>query len=371
MNTAGRICVVLLGGACGGLALASGPNIRDLAPFQLYPVSESSVVPAVPLPEPEGLSEGFYGLDSDQYVDATDDYDVFWRQEDFQKWRWGRLGGSAAQATQAQWKRGPRTRAAWLPRAANDPWTLGVSNWRYAGEQGLDVTLGSHQLMVPSWSSAARMGGISVAQSDWSTMGNWEYALALGALDYAPAQQQGDLVYGPTASNAVLRYGLSPRLILESQLETAPGLVTMGLGGQYQTPGWGVLHAGISQASTDQPSGWKYQAAYQVDVTDALNVSWLGAAYTQGYADLGHYRQGAANLAGGRQQVAARLALGRWGDVGGVYENTRNSLGAIRRSFGLTQQLSYSSNLLIGLKAQREVHSGDYDIGLHLSVPIH
>ncbi len=368
MTTAGRFFMVLLSGVCSAPVLASGPNIRDLAPFQLYPVSEPSVGPAVPLPEPESLAEGFYGLGSDQDVDVIGDYDVFWRQEDFQKWRWGRLGGSA---TQAQWKRGPRTHAAWLPRASTDPWTLGVSNWRYAGERGLDVTLGSHQLMVPSWSSAARLGGISVAQSDRSSMGNWDYALALGALDYAPAQQQGDLVYGPTASNALLRYGLSPRLTLESQLETAPGLLTAGLGAQYRTPGWGALHAGISQASTDQPSGWKYQAAYEVDVTDSLNVSWLGAAYTQGYADLGHYQQGAANLAGGRQQVAARLSLGRWGDVGGVYENTRNSLGAIKRSFGLTQQLSYSSNLLIGFKAQREVHSGDYDIGLHLSVPIH
>ncbi|MBP6019608.1 MAG: hypothetical protein KA735_08955 [Burkholderiaceae bacterium] len=371
MNTVGRFLVVLLGGVCSALAFANGPDIRDLAPFRLYPVSEPSVGPAVPLPEPDSLTEGFYGLGSDQDIDTMDDYDVFWRQEDFQKWRWDRLGASATQATEAQWKRGPRTRAAWLPRASTDPWTLGVSNWRYAGERGLDVTLGSHQLMVPSWSSATRMGGVSVTQSDRSAMGNWDYALSLGALDYAPAQQQGDLVYGPTASNAVLRYGLSSRFILESQLETAPGLVTAGLGAQYQTPGWGSLHAGVSQASTNQPSGWKYQAAYQVDVTDTLNLSWLGAAYTQGYADLGHYQQGAASLAGARQQVAARLSLGRWGDVGGVYENTRNSLGELKRSFGLTQQLWYSSNLLIGLKAEREVHSGDYDIGLHLSVPIH
>src|SRR3546814_12522871 len=72
-----------------------------------------------------------------------------------------------------------------------------------------------------------------------------------------------------------------------------------------------------------------------------------------------------------RQRWTATVPTGRWGDVSGVYENEYSSTGNTRRSFGVSQQFWYSPNLRIGLKAERELVSGDYDIGLRFSVPIY
>lgn len=347
-------------------------GIRDVAPYQLYPVSEVQVAPPVLLAPLPTESTQVYGVTPPEVAAETQGLDLFWQQDTFAAWQRSKVADPAV-AKQAVWKRGPRRRVlSWLPRPTDDPWTFGASNWRYEGDQGLDFTLGNNAINVPAWSSSARMGGVSISQSAPVTdnTGAWHYSLAVGALDYTSAQESGDLVYGPTASNTVVRYGLSPQLTVETQLETAPGLVTTGLGGQYDTQGWGSLHAAFSRASFGQEPGWRYQTGYDVDIINDINLSWLHESHTVGYADLGHYNSGAASVAGTRSQVAATVPLGRWGDAGGIYENSRTSAGDIKRSFGFTQQLWYSPNLLIGIKAQREVVSGDYDIGLRLSVPL-
>src|SRR3546814_2947488 len=103
---------------------------------------------------------------------------------------------------------------------------------------------------------------------------SWHYSMSIGALDYASNHDQGDLTYGPTASNTVLRYGLSPDFTLESQLEVAPNLLTSGLGGNYSSR-WGVWSAGVARARYGLDQGWRYQAAYKVNLLDDLQLSWL------------------------------------------------------------------------------------------------
>ncbi|NYT63216.1 hypothetical protein H0A66_12920 [Alcaligenaceae bacterium] len=263
--------------------------------------------------------------------------------------------------------------SAWLSAPSRAPWTLGSSNWRYAGEHGLGITLGSDAMAVPAWGNAVRLGGISVTQSSLANSSDasaWRYSMAVGALDYSPPQTQGDLVYGPTASNAVVSYRLDRQLVLESQLEMAPDLLTTGLGGRYKTQGWGAWSAGVARASYGEQNGWRYQAVYDVDVLDDLRLSWVKESYTPGFVDLSRYQDAAASVGGVRDRLIATIPLGRWGDLAGTYENSRSSMGDVQRRFGFTQQFWYSPNLRIGLQAERQLVTGDYDVGIRFSVPI-
>jgi hypothetical protein len=356
------------------------PALRNLAPVQVYAAPQVAPVSPEPLPDIQAIDQANQDASLIDSILPGDDtlpdvsYDVYWNRKDFGEWR---RSDSAITAPGLRgtrgWRRTPPLRSAWLRAPTRDPWTRGASNWRYSAEQGLDVTLGNEEIDVPSWGNAARLGGVSITQSSLVTSPGsqaWQYSLSVGALDNSAGQVQGDLDYGPTASNAVLRYGLTPDVTLESQLELAPGLMTSGVGGRYSSRRWGAWSAGVARATHGLSEGWRYQAAYEVDVLDDLQLSWVNEKHTGGFADLSRYQDAATTAAGVRQQWAATVDLGRWGDLSGRYENYRSSVGDVRRSFGLTQQFWYSPNLRIGLQAEREILSGDYDVGLRFSVPI-
>lgn len=355
----------------------SAPSLRDLAPIQLYAVPEISVEAPRPLPDPSDPDsmpdDSMPGAAAPSDALAVPDipYDYFWGETDFKKWHQTKVSRTSPGLLGSRgWRRSPRLGARWLLTPSLDPWTFGASNWRYTGEQGLGVSLGNNEIEVPAWGNTARLGGISVSQSSraGSDSEQWQYAMSVGALDYS-SQPQGDLNYGPTASNTVLRYKVNPQVTLESQLETAPDLITTGVGGRYATQDWGAWSAGIAKASYGMHQGWRYQAAYEVDVLETLQLSWLSERHTTGFADLSRYADG-VSVGGIRQQVSASVPLGRWGDVAGMYESSHSSVGDTQRSFGLTQQFWYSPNLRIGLKAERELVTGDYDVGIRFSVPI-
>ncbi len=374
-------CPAALGSVCSNAAQpAPAPALRDIAPVQVYAAPQIGRVPPEPLPDIAPIDEVNQApslLDSvlpqdDSLPDVS--YDVFWNRKDFGEWRRNDAAISAPGLRGTRgWRRTPPLRSSWLKTPSRDPWTFGANNWRYSAEQGLDVTLGNDEIAVPSWGNAARLGGISISQSSLVTSPEsqtWQYSLSVGALDNSTGLVQGDLDYGPTAGSTVLRYGLSPDVTLESQLELAPGLMTSGVGGRYASRRWGAWSAGVARATHGLREGWRYQAAYEVDLLDDLQLSWVNEKHTGGFADLSRYQNAADSVAGVRQQWLATVDLGRWGDLSGMYENHRSSVGDVRRSFGLTQQFWYSPNLRIGLRAEREVVSGDYDVGLRFSVPI-
>jgi hypothetical protein len=368
-------CAALACSQAYGAGGQSGPTLADLAPVRLYAVPEITVAPPVPLPDPLEASADPY--DGDVSVDAgipDISFDFFWQETDFRQWHRMKVSSSSPGLRGTRgWRRTSGSRSRWLPAPSQDAWTLGASNWRYAGEQGLGITLGSNEIAVPAWGSSTRMGGISISQSSFADTGDsgaWRYSMAVGALDYSASQAQGDLNYGPTASNTVLSYRMSPQFVLESQLEVAPDLVTTGIGGRYKTRGWGAWSAGVARASAGVQTGWRYQAAYEVDVLEDLKLSWVNESHSAGFADLSRYQDVSTSVGGIRQRVTATVPMGRWGDLGGMYESSRSSVGDIQRSFGLTQQFWYSPNLRIGLQAERQLVTGDYDVGIRFSVPI-
>jgi hypothetical protein len=356
---------------------AESSRFRDLAPVQVYAAPQLSVDPPRPLPDTPGTEPMFSGMQYTSPEAATPDipYNFFWDDEDSANWRRSRVSSASPglRGTRGWQRPARRSRSPWLARQGDTPWTLGSSNWRYSNKEGLDVTLGNEEIVVPAWGNSTKLGGVSISQSSLAGSGDsqrWQYSMAIGALDYSSSADSGDLAYGPTASNTVLRYGVSPDFTLESQLEVAPDLVTSGLGGNYRTR-WGAWSAGVARASYGLYKGWRYQAAYKVDVLDDLQLSWMNERHTAGFTDLSRYRDGEVSPGGIRQRWTATVPLGRWGDVSGVYENEYSSTGNTRRSFGVGQQFWYSPNLRIGLKAERELVSGDYDIGIRFSVPIY
>lgn len=366
----------------------AGAQFRNLAPIQLYSVPEVDVAPPVSLPPPQSdpsqdpsqdplhdlllPAEGEGGNDTSPIPDIS--YDLFWGPDDMDAWHRHYVSPSSPGLRgSASWRRSRRPGSRWLPAPSTRPWTFGTRNWRYAGDGGMSVVLGSKDVAAPAWGSTARLGGISVSQSSAVAVGephSWQYSMSVGALDYASDRAEGDLSYGPTASNTAVRYGLGSGFNLESQLELAPDLITTGIGGEYDARGWGVWSAGVARAHRGIEQGWRYQAAYRIEVMDDVQLSWMNERHSDGFADLSRYQGGSTYPGGIRQQWGATIGLGRWGDLRGVYENEHPSLGDTRHSFGLTQQFWYSPNLRIGLEAQRELISGDYDVGIRFSVPI-
>lgn len=360
---------ILVSGPLGATPPSESPVSQT---FPVTPVVSKQPIPLTqfnvnPMPASEGLSVPELDNPSRAYSD------LLWSKEDYLAWIKG-TGYQASFQTDALDSVFPVSFVAQpvAPRAgAMEQWRLGERNWGYAADNGLAVRIGSDDVGPSVLASNATLGGVHIRQTTLAQPGdvrNWAVSLAFGALDYSSDKKDGDLSYGPTAANTVIHYGLSDQLTLESGVQVAPDLVTTTLGGRYDTRQFGQLHAGVAHGSQADQQGWRYQAAYAVQLADDLHLSVRNEWDAPGFSDLGHYRGGVAP--GVRRNWRATVPTQRWGDISGTYESFRPAAGTATERFGFSQQFWYSPNLRIGLQAQREVESGDYDIGIRFSVPI-
>lgn len=259
--------------------------------------------------------------------------------------------------------------------SSNVGWSRGAENWRLRRSDGLDVALGSAASKAPDWGNSARLGGVSLSRSlsdSQASEGEWQYSVALGALDYSPGQGvSGGLVYGPTASDSLVRYGVTSDLTLESQVQVAPDLTMVGVGGEYSLKQWGAWSAGVAKASHQMSDGWRYRVGYDVNLFDTVELSWVNEQRSGGFTDLTRYQNFSVDAGRRRNLWAATLPMGRWGDLRGSYEEVGGQMGLLKQSFGLTQQFWYSPNLRVAIKADRELISGDYGVALRLSIPMY
>ncbi len=367
-----RSCLkILLKGSAVGAYILAGPvqarmtTLRDIAPVQVYPVTLIQTVRPQALPDgPSVMQHGSVADDAPDGLQLSPAY--YPNRDDVAAWR---AGLSDRARTRTRWKWTPAPQAS---RVAFQSWNKSAKSWEYSGDDGMSLALGQSSLNAPLIGDAATLSGVSLAQSSWGSpedYGAWRYMVSFGAVDNTPGATSGDLKYGPSAGRSVVQYGLSDQLLLESQFEAASSMATTGFGGQYDTQGVGVLKAAVSRGGNGLATGWRYRAAYQVDLLDSLQVSWQAERRTDGYIDLGNYQASAAPLGMVSHTWAATVPMGRWGDVSGTFERSQNVQGATRRRLGLTQQFWYSPSLLIGLKADRDLLQQDYDIGVRFSVP--
>lgn len=296
--------------------------------------------------------------------------DLLWTKEDYRAWSQG-----------TGYRHTARNEAASVfpfsfvaepvepPAGAMSQWQFGERNWQYAADSGLAVRLGSSDVGSSVLTGNATLGGLHIRQSDLVDQhdGSWSVSFALGALDYS-SDDKGDLAYGPAAANTVINYGLNEHVALESAVQVAPDMVTTTLGGRFDAGDLGRLRAGVAHGSLGEHDGWRYQAAYDIELAGDVRLSVRNEWDAPGFADLAHYRGGVAS--GVRRNWQATVPTRHWGDISGTYETFQPTIGSASERFGFTQQFWYSPNLRIGLQAQREVGTGDYDIGIRFSVPI-
>lgn len=360
----------MLLGYVTGCASASAAELRDLAPVRVFPVETAAVLPPVPLPSlPPDIEQGLdagEGLRASLFAPAPDEAGDRWvdwsYSQGLKPYRGYGIAGSPG--------RQPLTLSS---LTSSDTWELGAENWRYTGGDGADLTLGSYAPRGFVWGGGARLGGVALTRSlsDGAVPENsWQYGVVLGALNYTDAAaSSGALAYGAGASDVVVRYGVDSDLTLETQMQWAPDMVTAGIGGLYSTS-WGAWRAGVAKATHDLNDGWRYRVGYDVSLLEDVKLSWLNEQRSGGFSDLSNYTGFRADSGQSRNLVSTSIPLGRWGTLRGSYERVASQTAPVKQQLMVGQQFWYSPNLRVSVSARREHITGDYGLGLELSLPI-
>lgn len=261
----------------------------------------------------------------------------------------------------------------WLSTAGVDGWSFGERSWQNRIDRHTELSLGSSEIAMPAWNDSIRLGGISLSQSfleDGERDANWNYSLAIGAVDHTSAVVPGDLTFGPMAGSLLLSYEYNPQVSLLSQTEVADDLLMSDVTGEYDLGTWGRWRSGVSRSTRSMQDGWRYRVMGDVSLADDIGMAWVGERYTDGFMDIRRYAAGADQQGGARQRWTASWDAGRWGTLSGRYESVHGHQGVQERRFGVNQQFYYSPNLQVEVRAEREVIAGDYDIGLRFSFPL-
>jgi hypothetical protein len=359
-------------------------RLSQLAQVQVFPVevdAPSGPRPLAPLPEASAgaRDSGDRAPQPDSAPTPEIPPDWYWTQEDGLRLRSAQYARRYPLSRYSPGLVGPigsaSHRAAgerWFPAPREDGWTLGVRDWRTRLEEGPEVRLGRSEIVVPEWNEAVPLGGVSLSQSLLASgdgQPRWHYSLALGAVDQSPAESPA-IEFGPAAGNLSLKYAYSPSLKLETHAEVAPDLVMAGVTGEYDLGVFGRWRSGVARSNRSMGEGWRYRAMADFAVDDDWNLAWVGERHTEGFMDIRRHASGAEPVSGRRHRWSASWDTGGWGIWSGSFESVRDRRGDQRRKFGMSQQFRYSPNLQVGLYAERELVSDDYDIGLRLSFPL-
>jgi hypothetical protein len=273
------------------------------------------------------------------------------------------------------------------PLGAPKPWFSGVStdegivtgdrNLTYRSAEGPSLSVGSLTPFTPAWGSAAPIGGVQVsnltAASDATVPeGKLGYSSMFGRMDNTDASTtQGGMDYGRTVGTGSLRYGLTPELTLESQVQTAPSLSATGVGTTYSVGPWGTVQAGVTQSRFDTSEAMRYRLGYNVDVLDALTLGYANEQTGAGYGDLSTYSTGATTDRQVRNTFSAGVPVGSWGRLSGTYSGLREADGVLsERRYGLSQSVVVGPGLRFAVGADHDAVSGDYAVNFQLSVPM-
>lgn len=273
------------------------------------------------------------------------------------------------------------------PLGTPKPWFAGISpqggmqlgerNLTYRNVEGPSVSLGTLTPFSPAWSSAATIGGVQVSNLTTSSdatvpEGKLGYSSVWGRIDNTdPGLTAGGVQYGPTAGSNSLRYGVTPDITLEGQVQSAHALTATGLGTTYSMGEWGTLQGGATQSRFDTSQGWRYSLGYNVKVFDTLKLGYGNELTSSGYGDLSTYQDGATATAQWRNTFSAGLPISGWGELSGTYSGLRDTTGEmLERRYGISQSMMLSPNVRLAVGADHDVVSGDYGVNMQLTMPI-
>lgn len=265
----------------------------------------------------------------------------------------------------------PDTR--WRPRPSRGGWNAGAARWNTQLDDGVRVAFGSSDIGSSAWNDILQLGGISLSQrflADSDDVAQWNYSMAFGVVDQS-ASGASDLQFGPTAGSVALNYEYRSGLGLETRAETVDDLFMSAVTGRYDLGLLGRWQSGVARSNQGVQQGWRYRARADFDLADDMRLAWTGERQTDGFMDIRRYAAGSSPVGSDRQRWSASWDTGDWGEWSGSFERVDTREGAQQRRFGLSQQFWYSPNLRVGIHAEREVLSDDYDIGLRFSFPLY
>jgi len=367
---------VLLGAVAAGPADAAGPwqraapGIGVLAPALPFPVALPKPVPAGELPGDDPYAE--FGLPPAEAGGAKPARR--WSLADF---RYRRRGGPVQVVAH--------------PAAAAPAWfgavpglsgvQRGAGFWQVRAASGLSWSVGNVTAAAPAWGYAVPMGGLQISEGAAAGAqlpeGAFGYSSTLGRVNHTPlsagagaAGVAGDLDYGPAAGSGSLRYGLTPSLTLESQIQAASALTTVGLGGAYSAGEWGRLQAAVTQGRLRASSGWRYALDYSVNVGDYVDLGYSNVVTGAGYGDLAGYAAGPAAGTQLSNTVTAGVPLGGLGTFSGTYTGIRVGSALSHERFGLRHSIAFAPDVRLALGADRDVVTGDYEMRMELTLPV-
>jgi len=251
----------------------------------------------------------------------------------------------------------------------------GSRNWVYRNASGPSFAVGNITSNAPAWGSAAPVGGLQI--SNWAGSsgtvpeGSFGYSSSLGRLNNMdPAANSGAVDYGASVGSGSVRYGLTPALTLEGQMQSAPSLTTRGMGTTYVAGEYGTFQAGATQSSFDAVNAWRYRFGYSVDVADTINLGYTAEQTGAGFGDLSTYSGGVASAAQTRNTLSAGVPITGWGTLSGTYSGLREGSALAEQRVGLSHSMFVAPKVKLAVGADRDILSGDYEWRANLSMPV-
>lgn len=251
----------------------------------------------------------------------------------------------------------------------------GDRNWVYNNTSGPTVAVGNISANAPAWGSSAPVGGLQISNSlgAGSTLpaGGFGYSSSLGKLNRMdPSATSGAVDYGASVGSGTVRYGLTPVLTLEGQMQSAPSLTTRGMGTTYAAGDYGTFQAGATQSSYDAASAWRYRFGYSVDVADAVNLGYTNEQIGAGYGDLSNYSGGVAAAPQTRNTLSAGVPITGWGTLSGTYSGLHEGSALAEQRVGLSHSMFVAPKVKLAVGADRDIISGNYEWRANLSMPV-
>ncbi|WP_313625378.1 fimbrial protein [Achromobacter sp.] len=251
----------------------------------------------------------------------------------------------------------------------------GSRNWVYRNTSGPSVTVGNVNPNAPAWGSGASVGGLQI--SNWAGTsatlpeGSFGYSSSVGKLNLMdPAAKSGAVDYGASVGSGSVRYGLTPVLTLEGQMQSAPALTTRGVGTTYTAGEYGTFQAGATQSTFDAANGYRYRFGYSVDVADTVILGYTNEQIGAGYGDLSTYSDGVASTNQTRNTLSAGVPLSGWGTLSGTYSGLREGSVLAEQRVGLSHSMYVAPKVKLAVGADRDIVSGDYGWRANLSMPV-
>jgi hypothetical protein len=269
-------------------------------------------------------------------------------------------------------------RSNWFASVASQSGVIqGDQSLGYRRADGLTYAVGNLSSTTSALGVTPQLGGIYLGNTDSMSSsvgeGRLDYSSSFGRLGYTNASPDIDGntegTYGKTAGVGMLRYGLSPGVTLEGQMQTAPSLTAMGFGTTYSAGTLGTLQAGATQSSSTQNAARRLSVGYDVQVTEAVKLGFSNQQIGAGYSDLSTYDTGPATTRESVNTFSAGVPV--WGGtLAGTYSDLTADGRDGTRTYGVTHTVAITPNLKLALAADREVVSGDYAMTANITMPV-